>query len=113
MINTKHNISFYEELGFNKVYDTPIIIENNNILCHEPVYSNGYFKVIYGHTHDYLVKEDYFTYDYENYAKEKRKNPDASLQIKFPEKIINPDDYINVCYDCNHKFLRLQDIIRK
>lgn len=114
--NQKGRISFYQELGFNKVYDTPIIIENNWILCHEPVYSNGNFNVIYGHTHDKNIEEDYFVYDYENYCEELRKAKLLGLEspakeVKYPNRIINTGKYINACYDKNYKFLNLNSIV--
>ena len=111
-------IKFYYELGFDKVFDTPIIIEDNFILSHEPVYISpaNNFKNLYGHTHDLDIKDDYFCYDYENYALETRiaqqegREPEP-IQIKWPERKIDLGKYLNVCWDKNHKILDLNKII--
>lgn len=107
-------LSFYYSLGFDKVYDTPIIIDDNLILSHEPVYikPDSDFINYYGHTHDLSIKEDYFTYDYVNYAQETREAkqlglPEPKPVQKWPHRIISLDNYINCCWDCNKGFLKI------
>lgn len=102
----KTRIDFYLSLGFDKVYDTPVIVEDKWILSHEPVYitPGSNFVNLYGHTHDTLIGEDYFTYDYDNYALEKRVAKQKGLQEpemlkRWPEKAIDLKNYKNVCLD--------------
>lgn len=117
----KSRIKFYYEIGFNKVYDTPIVVNEKFILSHEPVYipSGSSFVNIYGHTHDKDVKEDSFQYDWDEYngkCKQARKSglPEPELIKKYPDKIVDTDkNYINVCYDHNYKFLSFRDIFKR
>ena len=97
---------FYRKLGFESVYDTPIILEDKWILSHEPVYitPGSNFINLYGHTHDLCIEEDYFTYDYENYAMQMRvydahKMEKPVLEKRYPEKIIELKNYKNCCLD--------------
>lgn len=97
---------FYHKLGFESVYNTPVIIDDKWILSHEPVYitPGSNFINLYGHTHDLCIKEDYFTYDYENYAMQMRvyeshKMKKAELEKRYPEKVIDLKNYKNVCLD--------------
>ena len=110
-------IEFYEEIGFDKVYDTPVIVEDNFILSHEPVYlgkGNTEFINFYGHTHDKDIEPDYFCYDYDNYAKilreAKAKGQEAPQMVKkFPEREYTQWDidqhYINCCIDKHKGFI--------
>ena len=99
-------MEFYYSIGFDKVYDTPIILEDKYILSHEPVYvtPDSNFIDLYGHTHDLLIKEDYFTYDYDNYAmitrsyKQNSEEP-PKIEQKWPDRLINLGNYKNVCLD--------------
>jgi len=97
---------FYRNVGFDSVYDTAIIIEDKWILSHEPVYISpgSNFVNLYGHTHDLPIKEDYFMYDYENYAMQMRvfdshKMERPKLEKRYPEKVIDLRNYKNVCLD--------------
>lgn len=113
-------IKFYYDLGFDKVYDTPIIIEDNFILSHEPVYispANNFIN-LYGHVHDLDIKEEYFCYDYDNYAmitrvaKQEGIEP-PPIELKWPGRKIILSKYLNVCWDKNHKILNLNEIISR
>ena len=113
-------IKFYYDLGFDKVYDTPIIIEDNFILSHEPVYispANNFIN-LYGHVHDLDIEENYFCYDYDNYAmitrvaKQEGIEP-PPIELKWPGRKILLSKYLNVCWDKNHKILNLNEIISK
>lgn len=117
-IRNKSLTQFFAELGFDKVYDHPIIIEDKYILCHEPVYigKNSPFKVIYGHTHNTCVDENYMCYDLENWAMEARAYRKNGLEppekkIVWPERKIDIKDYYNVCLDYTHKILKLDEAI--
>lgn len=111
-------VQTYEELGFDKVYDTPIVVDNSFILSHEPVYiskgSNLYN--IYGHTHDMSIEEDYFTFDYDNYAMQKRVAkqeglPEPKIIQKWPDRLIDLSHYYNCCYDKIHGFINTKDLL--
>ena len=113
-------IKFYYDLGFDKVYDTPIIIEDNFILSHEPVYispANNFIN-LYGHVHDLDIEENYFCYDYDNYAmitrvaKQEGIEP-PPIELKWPGRKIILSKYLNVCWDKNHKILNLNEIISR
>ena len=109
-----HNrLDYYYKLGFDKVYDSPVIVEDKYILSHEPVYiaPGSNFINLYGHTHDIDIDENYFCIDYENYAMEKRvfdsmgqKEPEAV--IRFPERKIELKNYKNMCLDKNKGILK-------
>lgn len=48
-----HNVKFYYEAGFNKVYDRPVIINDFVVLSHAPMqFVKAPFFNIYGHVHD-------------------------------------------------------------
>lgn len=48
-----HDIKYWEDLGFEKVYDKPILLDNFYILSHEPLYiPYTVFVNIYGHVHN-------------------------------------------------------------
>lgn len=104
-------MEFYYSLGFDKVYDTPIVIEDNIILSHEPVYISpaNNFKNIHGHTHSLNIKEDYFCYDFENYAEQLREG--KTPEIVYPNRKIDVSKYINVCWDNCHSILDLTKLI--
>ena len=108
----KSRVDYYYALGFDKVYDTPVIIENKYILSHEPVYiaKGGNFVNLYGHTHDLAIEEDYFCYDFENYAMEKRVfdengQEQSKIEKRYPERVIDLTHYRNVCLDYNKGIL--------
>lgn len=105
--------SVYRELGFDEVYNTPVIVENKWVLSHEPVYLglNTPFINLYGHTHDKSIEDDYFMFDYENYAKEVREANAKGLEApelvkKWPYKEVNTSlNYRNCCLDYNRCIL--------
>lgn len=108
----KGRIEFYYMLGFDKVYDTPVLIENKFILSHEPVYiaKGSNFINLYGHTHDLAIEEDYFTYDFENYAMEKRVADNLNIEEskvtqRYPDRIVDLKQYRNMCLDYNKGIL--------
>ena len=91
-------IEHYTNLGFDKVFNAPIIFNDKYILSHEPVFidkGSGYIN-LHGHTHDRFVKEDFFLSEYNK---------------KFPKKKVDPENYINVCMDANNfQILKLKDL---
>ena len=92
-------IEHFTNLGFDKVFNAPIIFNDKYILSHEPVFipENRDFINIHGHTHHRFVKEDFFLSEYNK---------------SFPKKKVNPKAYINVCMDANDlKIHCLRDLI--
>ena len=117
---TMGRISYYLQGGFDKVYDTPVIIDDKFIMSHEPVYMspNSNFINLYGHLHDKCITEDYFCYDWVEFiqqAKQAREKglPEPEVKIKYPDRVINTNQYVNICYDYTHAIMRLSDVIRK
>lgn len=109
-------INFYLSLGFTGVFNTPVLIDHY-ILSHEPVYiSKGSNLVnLYGHTHDLNIKEDYFTYDYDNYAMETRVAKQKGIEppeIKqvWPDRMVSLSNYVNCCLDKNHNFIKFSEL---
>ena len=92
-------IEHFTNLGFDMVFNMPIIFNDKYILSHEPVFiekGSGYIN-LHGHTHDRFVKEDFFLSEYNK---------------KFPKKKVDPENYINVCMDANNfEILKLKDLI--
>ena len=92
-------IDYFTSLGFDEVYNRPIIFKNKYILSHEPIFipEDRDFINLHGHTHNRLVNEDFFLSEYNK---------------SFPKKKVNPKSYINVCVDANDlKIHCLQDLI--
>lgn len=109
----KSRLDYYYNLGFDKVYDTPVIIDDKYILSHEPVYiaPGSNFVNLYGHTHDEDIDETYFCMDYENYAMEKRVfksmgQEAPKLVMRYPERKIDLKNYKNMCLDKNKGILK-------
>jgi calcineurin-like phosphoesterase family protein len=95
----KNYIEYFTSLGFDEVYNKPIIFDDKYILSHEPVFipEDRDFINIHGHTHHRFVKEDFFLSEYNK---------------SFPKKKVNPKAYINVCMDANDlKIHCLRDLI--
>lgn len=127
----KSRLKFYYAAGFDKVYDSPIIVNDKFILSHEPVYikPGSNFINFYGHTHDEDICKpenineagysNYFMYDWDNWAmisrvyrKEGKEPPDKAQFLKFPNRGIDPNNYYNVCWDLRHNILLFSDIIK-
>lgn len=100
--NGKPSVKYYLDRGFDKVYDSPVILEDKWILSHEPVWieSGSHFVNLYGHTHDLVIPEDYFCYDQENYAQQVREG--IVPEMKWPERKVDLKNYNNVCLDHWH-----------
>ena len=97
-------ISYFKEIGFDKVQDTPYKFMEY-AFRHEPFPVErpsddlqgftGSFPpaiCIHGHTHSKMVDEDYF--------------------IETTGKKTNPSRYINVCWDVERKIYHLPDVMR-
>ena len=95
--NGKPSVKYYLDRGFDKVYDSPVILEDRWILSHEPVWIEA---GSYGHTHDLVIPEDYFCYDQDNYAQQVREG--IVPEMKWPERKVDLKNYNNVCLDHWH-----------
>lgn len=127
--HTGHNydnpINFFTALGFEKVFEYPFIYEGKYIFSHEPIYlkPGSNFYNVHGHTHQFPVDENYFNRDCENWAMmevvkkymlTKQKNLDIDTSIKSSYgKLVDPDNYADVCWDYCHKVLPFEEIIQK
>lgn len=127
--HTGHNydnpVDFFTALGFEKVLENPFIYEGKYIFSHEPMYlkPGSNFYNIHGHTHQFPVDANYFNRDCENWAMmevvkkymvTKQKNLDIDTSVKPSyKKTVNPDNYINACWDYNHKIISFEEIIQK
>ena len=110
---------FFRDIGFDSVYYYPVVIDGRFILSHEPIYLNRFSNLynIYGHLHDTKVTADYFKYDYENYAMESRVYKEQRIEppepkIVYPDKVIDINKYINVCWDANNKIINFTELKR-
>ena len=101
-LKDKSTWDYYTILGFDRVYDSPVVLEDKWILSHEPVWiePGSHFVNLYGHTHDLVIPEDYFCYDQTNYAQQVRDG--IVPEMKWPERKVNLDNYCNVCLDHLH-----------
>lgn len=56
-----HSNAFYREVGFEEVYDKPVILDGFWILSHEPLYvcENMPYANIFGHVHNSPLYKDY------------------------------------------------------
>ena len=123
--NYDNPIDFFMALGFEKVFEYPFIYEGKYIFSHEPVYlrPGTNFYNVHGHTHQFPVDTDYFNRDCENWAMmeivkkymlTKQKNLDIDTSVKSSyKKIVDPLDYIDACWDYNHKILSFEEIAKK
>lgn len=92
-------IEYFTKLGFDMVFNKPIIFNNKYIFSHEPVFipENRDFINLHGHTHNRFVTADFFLSEYNK---------------TFPKKKVNPKKYINVCMDAhNFEILKLSELI--
>jgi len=107
---------FYRSLGFDQVFDSPVIVDNKYILSHRPVYLEKGSPMInlYGHTHDYAIQENFFTFDYKAYV-DKYLNAlwngteKPELEILWPEREVDLANYRNMCIDHNKGILEWDD----
>jgi calcineurin-like phosphoesterase family protein len=101
-LNSMSSVDYYQDRGFDKVYDTPVILQDKWILSHEPVWiePGSHFVNLYGHTHDFVIPEDYFCFDQENYAQQVREG--RTPEMEWPERKIDLNNYRNVCLDHWH-----------
>lgn len=110
------------KLGFDRVYEFPILIEEKYLLSHEPVYLHPNSNIInvYGHTHDLAVDEDYFNRDCENWAMMERvkkegitsqTNLDIDTSIKDYHKKITLSNYKLACWDAYGKIMKFNDLV--
>ena len=111
---------FFRDIGFDSVYYYPVIIDEKFVLSHEPIYLDKFSNLynIYGHLHDTKVTPDYFKYNYENYAMELRVYKEQGIEppepkIVYPDKVIDINKYINVCWDANNKILNFTELKEK
>lgn len=119
---TKHEsiIAFFEDLGFDAVYNRPILFKDNIIMSHEPVYlkPGSGFKNIHGHIHNSSMTVDYFEVKIENYdmkriAAKCDGMKDIPDRILVNDKKIDVNDYINVCWDnSNFEILNFKNILK-
>jgi len=98
-LNHKTRFEYYLAMLFDKVYDTPVILEDKWILSHEPVWlePGSHFTNLYGHTHDLVIPEDYFCFDQENYARDVREG--KTPELKWPDRRVDLKNYKNMCLD--------------
>ena len=98
----------FKYLGFDKVYDRPVLYKDNFILSHEPVFldKDSQFTNIHGHVHQINVDDSYFTWDLENYKMVRkaykdsgREPPPLTKKKDWEQFVIDPTMYENVCWD--------------
>ena len=55
-----HDLDYWRKIGFNKVYDMPVLYNNGFLLSHEPIYiTYGPIINIFGHVHSSTIYKDY------------------------------------------------------
>ncbi len=107
-----HTYEIFKYLGFDQVYDYPILFKPDVILSHEPVFLDNSLisKVfnIHGHTHQQAVDSKYFQWKVENREMVAKAFIDSGREL--PEQLnemkkdaehlaVNPGQYVNVCWD--------------
>ena len=119
----KDAYSMYQDMGWDRVYMYPILVEDKYLLSHEPVYLKPGSNLvnIYGHTHDAEIDEDYFNRECENWAMmervkahpelTKQTNLEIDTSIKPLGKKIDLNNYYNVCWDKHHKILKWAEVV--
>ena len=121
----KDPYDMYIDLGFDRVFPFPILLEDKYLLSHEPIYLKPGSNLInvYAHTHNIDVDPDYYNRDCENWAMmevvkkhaelgTKQTNLDIDTSIKPYNKKIDLVNYFNVCWDKHHKILKWSDIFK-
>ena len=114
--------SIFQYLGFDKVYDRPVLYKDKFILSHEPVFlkKNSQFINIHGHTHQIPVDETCFTGELENYRMVRKAYKDSGREVpplqhkkNWEQFVVDPEMYKNVCWDyTNEKVLDLNELTR-
>lgn len=112
----------FKYLGFDKIYDRPVLYKDKFILSHEPVFlkKNSQFVNIHGHTHQIPVDDSYFTWDLENYRMVRKAYKDSGRKVpplqhkkNWEQFVVNPEMYKNVCWDyTNEKVLDLNELTK-
>ena len=101
-------IEIFQTLGFDNVYDKPVVFKSKCLLSHEPVFikPNSDIVNIHGHVHQCNVDEEYFTWDLENYKMVRKAYKDSGREVPplqhklgWEKLIVDPKNYINVCWD--------------
>jgi len=112
----KSIIDFYLNLGFDQVYDTPVVLENRYILSHKPMFIKKGSPMInlHGHLHDQILHKDDFCIDYSRYSKLLKRvmrgeAEKPELEISWPEREIDLANYRNMCIDYNKGILEWSD----
>lgn len=105
-------IEFYMNLGFDHVYDSPVVVEGKYILSHEPVFIERDSPMInlYGHTHQRPIQKDHFCFDHEKFLKqlknaERNGEERPKREVTNPEREIDLTHYRNMCLDFNKGIL--------
>ena len=110
-------------LGFDRVFPYPILLEGKYLLSHEPVYLKPGSNLVnlFGHVHDADIPEDYFCHEVENFAMMQRVQKEGITQqtnidvdcdaISDPTKIVDLNNYKNMCWDKHHRILKLNEVI--
>ena len=115
-------ITFWKNVGFDKVFEFPVLIENKFLLSHEPVYMEPgtVFVNIHGHIHDSILDEDYFNRSCENhemmdrviaYNVSKQTNLDIFTGITRSDRKVDINSYRNVCWDYLGKPVPLSEVL--
>jgi len=103
---------FYLRIGFDQVYEGPVVLEGKYILSHEPFYlqKGSPFINLYGHLHEQLLKKEDFCIDYDRYRRliqkaEREGKPKPELEISWPEREVDLANYRSMCLDYNRGIL--------
>ena len=114
----KTAVELYKELGFDKVYDRPFIMDNI-VFTHEPIRFPEGVKVVHGHIHDKNMDLSCFDPAFDKIGKEilklhpeliKKTNKKKGNTNK--NKGVNLKYYFNVCWDKHHRILKYNEILK-
>ena len=108
--STLRTQEIFLKLGFDEVYDRPVLFGDKLILSHEPVFlgTSGVLTNVHGHTHQTYVGRNYFQWEIENremvkLAFERSGRPLGPWIDKKKKNWMlletDPAKYINVCWD--------------
>ena len=110
-------------LGFDRVFPFPVLLEGKYLLSHEPVYLKPGSNLVnlFGHVHDCDIPENYFCFEVENFAMMQRVQKEGITQqtnidvdceaIADPSKIIDLNNYKNMCWDKHHRILKFKEVM--